>query len=226
MSSLRENSYYHIYNRGIQSEYLFLKAKHYRHFLNWYWFYLYPVAETFAYVLMKNHFHFLIKIRSKKDQVRLFKKYQRIHEKFPNHWIPYGIKFGKFKYLHPSRQFAHLFNRYTKNFNNWNKREGKLFDSPFKRIRIDNNFYLTNLICYIHRNPLHHGLTEKYNSYPYSSYNIILSEQTTLLQRRQVLSHFGGKSNFLKAHRKMSVKIFDKYSLESPNLSASDNRRT
>lgn len=226
MNSLRENNYYHIYNRGIQSENLFLKDCHYEHFLDWYWYYIYPVAETYAYALMKNHIHFLVKIRCSNDQKFIFQKFLKIQKKNSNSWIPYGVKFKTYKYLHPSRQFSHLFNRYAKNFNRWTDRKGKLFDNPFKRVLIDNKSYFTNLICYIHRNPIHHGVTKNYGAYPYSSFHLFLNEQTTLLQRQKVLIHFGGKDNFLKAHRNMKVKISNKYSLEAPNLPASDDRRT
>lgn len=50
--------YYHIYNRGNNGEDIFLEARNYDYFLNLYQKYISPIAETFAYCLLKNHFRF------------------------------------------------------------------------------------------------------------------------------------------------------------------------
>jgi putative transposase len=56
--------YFHIYNRGINGQNLFLEPANYEHFLRLFEKYVDPVGETFAWCLMPNHFHFLIRIRS------------------------------------------------------------------------------------------------------------------------------------------------------------------
>jgi REP element-mobilizing transposase RayT len=61
---LQPGAYYHIYNRGVNREPLFREPRNYTHFLNLYGRYIEPVAETFAYCLMNNHFHFLLRVRS------------------------------------------------------------------------------------------------------------------------------------------------------------------
>jgi REP element-mobilizing transposase RayT len=80
---LEYDSYFHIYNRGINGEDLFLETSNYEHFLNLYSKYIDPIAETYAWCLMKNHFHFLVRIRSeneiefmkaKEDDDRVFPK--------------------------------------------------------------------------------------------------------------------------------------------------------
>ena len=55
--------YYHIYNCGINGEDLFRNTDDYERFLRLYEKYIEPVAETFAWVLMKNHFHLMVKIK-------------------------------------------------------------------------------------------------------------------------------------------------------------------
>ena len=60
---LEAEQYYHIYNRGNNGETLFREERNYRYFLNLYAKYIEPVAETFAYCLLKNHFHFLVHVK-------------------------------------------------------------------------------------------------------------------------------------------------------------------
>jgi REP element-mobilizing transposase RayT len=61
---LTPNNYYHVYNRGINSCNIFNEEKDYLHFLKLYEKYVHPIADTLAWVLMKNHLHFLIRIKS------------------------------------------------------------------------------------------------------------------------------------------------------------------
>lgn len=61
---LEEGGYYHIYNRANGKDNLFRQAQDYRHFLRLYQKYILPVADTFAWVLMPNHFHLLVRIKT------------------------------------------------------------------------------------------------------------------------------------------------------------------
>ncbi|MEJ2736429.1 MAG: hypothetical protein P8189_23160, partial [Anaerolineae bacterium] len=74
-----------------------------------------------------------------------------------------------------SRQFNNLFIAYAKAFNKAYRRTGGLFESPFKRKRVDNDRYFTYLVVYIHRNPEKHGLVDDFRHWPHSSYEAILS---------------------------------------------------
>jgi putative transposase len=60
---LVEEQFYHIYKRGNAGEPLFRERRNYPYFLKLYAQYLEPVAETFAYCLLNNHFHPLVRIR-------------------------------------------------------------------------------------------------------------------------------------------------------------------
>jgi len=59
---LQTGKYYHIYNRGINSCDLFRENENYEYFMALYDKYISPVANTYAWVLMKNHFHLLVEI--------------------------------------------------------------------------------------------------------------------------------------------------------------------
>ena len=60
---LEFGQYYHIYNRGINGCDLFTSEENYQYFLNLYEKHIDPIAETFAWVLMPNHFHILIRLK-------------------------------------------------------------------------------------------------------------------------------------------------------------------
>ncbi len=69
------NQFYHIYNRGNNGEKIFYIEENYMYFLRRYDHYISNYADTYAYCLLPNHFHFLIKIIDKNklvDQLRLF----------------------------------------------------------------------------------------------------------------------------------------------------------
>ena len=59
--------YYHVYNRGNNGETLFCEERNYPYFLKLYAQHIEPVAEAYAYCLMPNHFHFLVRIKDKDE---------------------------------------------------------------------------------------------------------------------------------------------------------------
>ena len=61
---IEADCFYHIYNRGINGENIFKSDRNYFFFLNKVSQFLIPVCDIYAYCLMSNHFHFLVKIKS------------------------------------------------------------------------------------------------------------------------------------------------------------------
>jgi hypothetical protein len=106
-----------------------------------------------------------------------------------------------------------LFNSYAQWFNNSINRTGGLFQSPFKRKRITTQEYLKRVIYYIHRNPLHHGLTENPADYKYSSYQYFIEPGNSFIKRDFVLELFDGPNHFADFHKKKfrfdSTEYFD-----------------
>jgi REP element-mobilizing transposase RayT len=172
---LKNGLYYHIYNRGINSDILFKENSNYEHFLLLYDTHINPIAETYAWCLMKNHFHFLVRIKEVEELVAE-------------------------KKILPSQSFSNLFNAYTKAFNKSYKRHGALFERPFRRKQINFDPYLQNVIAYIHNNPVHHNICEHPIQYPWSSYITCLSDKPTKLQRKEVISIFNNIENFKLVH--------------------------
>ena len=173
---LKQGTYYHIYNRGINSDILFKEQANYEHFLKLYDLHIDPIAETYAWCLMKNHFHFLVRIKDD-EEMDLENK------------------------IAPSQSFSNLFNAYTKGYNKCYNRHGPLFERPFRRKQIDFDKYLQNTIVYIHNNPVRHKICEHPLEYTWSSYITCLSNQPTKLKRKEVIEIFDDMDNFEYVHQ-------------------------
>jgi putative transposase len=59
-ASLVCNEYYHIFNRAVGNEKIFIIEENYRYFLQLFEKYIVPLADTLCYCLLPNHFHFFI----------------------------------------------------------------------------------------------------------------------------------------------------------------------
>ena len=66
---LYKDKLYHIYNRGNGKEKLFYNKENYNYFLRQYEKFIYNSVDTFAYCLLSNLFHFLIRIKSDAPEV-------------------------------------------------------------------------------------------------------------------------------------------------------------
>src|SRR6185436_14590332 len=60
-------TFYHIYNRGNNHENVFIQERNYAYFMELWWKHTFQIAETFAYCLLKNHFHATVYIKNKED---------------------------------------------------------------------------------------------------------------------------------------------------------------
>ncbi|MES2447801.1 MAG: transposase [Bacteroidota bacterium] len=149
---LENECFYHVYNRGNNGELIFKEHDNYNYFLKLLARYILHVADVYAYNLLNNHFHLLVKIKD-------------------------------FENIKAEQAFSNLFNAYVKAFNKKYNRTGKLFEERFKRKKISDDFYLTEIIYYIHLNAQKHKLISDFRDYQYCSYKSILSLQKTRQQR-------------------------------------------
>ena len=137
IQAIEEGCLYHIFNRGNNSEKIFFEEENYRYFLKLLKKYIVPVADIYAYCLLQNHFHFLVRIKEKKE-----------------------IDFQKLKYstvdkpieVSASRQFSHFLNAYSQAINKKFGRTGSLFEKRFERKEITDENYLRQVILYINNN--------------------------------------------------------------------------
>lgn len=188
LEPLTYGKFYHIYNRGIDGCNLFREKENYEYFLNLYDKHISAIADTFAWVLMPNHFHLLVRIKGEAEFSNL--------TGFGN---LSGLKSGS-KSTKPHQYFSNLFNAYTKGLNKTYGRHGNLFERPFKRKEIIDIEYFKTVVVYIHNNPVHHKFTEYAMDYPWSSYLTCISAKPTHLQREEVIGWFDSEANFKMAH--------------------------
>jgi len=180
------DKFYHIYNRCIDKKALFKNEDNYYFFLKRYNDYLFPVVQTYAYCLLGNHFHLLIRIRSELE-LNSFKNEA-------------GIKLSWSAHDMVSHQFRKFFQSYSMAFNKQQGRIGTLFQTPFKRALVTNEKYLKRLVYYIHMNPLQHGLVDDFRLWKWSSYRAIAMHAPNTLESQEILRWFGGAIEFEKFH--------------------------
>ena len=188
---LLPEKYYHIYNHANGSDNLFLTSENYRYFLQRFASFINPIADTYAYCLMPNHIHFLIRIKSEADLQSAYQRKKNTNDLIPTNDISNFI----------SREFASLFSSYSQAFNIQNGRKGSLFMPNFKRKLVETEEYFTQLVYYIHANPVHHGFVKDLSAWNYSSYHAFLSRKQTNLQRDEVLNWFGNIDSFKAFHK-------------------------
>jgi REP element-mobilizing transposase RayT len=171
---------YHIYSRGNNRENVFFEERNYPYFLRLYGEHIQPIAETYAYCLMRNHFHLLIRVRDQ-EEVAAIQGQSAANRK-------------------PSQCYSNLLNAYTRSVNQSHGRTGSLFERPFGRKLVTADSYLSWLVIYIHCNPQKHRFVADFREWPYSSYHSLLAAKPTRLRREEVLAWFGGVAGFVALH--------------------------
>jgi len=190
-----ENSYYHIFNRGVEKRDIFLGEEDYLTFIYYLSAYLLPLekvlekypdlpmrltgkslaeeVEILAYCLMPNHFHLLLKQRTKDGISKLLKQ---------------------------------LTNAYTLYFNQKNNRVGALMQGPFRAAEIEEDNLFIHLVRYIHLNPSFAEATEgrpatDLANYKWSSYPDYLGQSAELpSSKSKILSYFPSVGAFKGFH--------------------------
>jgi len=165
-----DNSFYHIYNRGVNKQEIFVDSYDYYYFLHLLKRYLDPTfkkryidpvtgedrfvegasfmgdVKLVAFALMPNHYHILLHNISKYGMEKLLRR---------------------------------VGTSYSLYFNNKYDRVGGLFQGVYKAVMITNQEHLLHLSCYIHLNPTE--LSERYAKnlmdYDYSSYKYFIGER-------------------------------------------------
>lgn len=140
---IKPGAIYHIYSRGNLKMPLFrcrddynrflIKLSEYKKLVN---------IQIFAYCLMPNHFHLLIREPLNKGTSNL-----AFISCFMNRTLTSYSKYFCLKYHH----------------------SGHVFQGRFHDKAVDNIEYLKVLVYYIHNNPVRHGLVSYQSDWPYSS---------------------------------------------------------
>lgn len=212
MEKLQPNCSYHIFNHANGFENIFIEDENYRFYLDKYQQYILPIAETYAYCLLPNHFHLVVRIRRREVLEEVFRNFKSTNfSKVPN--------FGKVENSGKveitdniieqfiSKQFANLFSCYTQSFNKVNKRRGSLFLKNFRREPIENKAYFLNAVIYTHRNPVHHAFCDRYTDWSYTSFCEIKERNSQMIEVEKLLRMFGGRDSFIDLHEQSANKF-------------------
>lgn len=192
------SNFYHVYNRTVDNDKLFATSGNYSYFLKKFDEYLSDYVETYAYCLLGNHFHWLIRIMPE-DIIR--EKIENFELENPSKILgKKGVSSEKTVHEIVSHQFKKFFQSYAMSFNKQQNRYGTLLQTPFKRALVDDEVYFTNLIYYIHANPQKHGICTDFRSYEWSSYQRFFMDRLTKLRKKEVLDWFGGTEAYCQFH--------------------------
>ena len=181
LTPLLPNCVYHICTHAITHNNFFTETGNYLFFLEKYEKFISPIADTYAYCLMPNHFHLVIKMKTEDALMAYF------DNKTAEVSIPHLLSY----------QFSHFFNAYTKSFNKLYGRRGSLFERSFKRYLVTDRTYFKTVILYTLANPVRHGFTHDFKDWSFSAYwTLVFDEQPTFLKRDIVFNVFNGKDKF------------------------------
>ncbi|MDP4031190.1 MAG: transposase [Patescibacteria group bacterium] len=175
------DSYYHVYNRGVAKQDIFLDEQDYKTFLSYLKLYLTPVnlqgqslkippsrqlknysqeLKLLAYCLMPNHFHLFV--------------FQKEDDSMADFLRSLGTKYSMY-------------------FNKKFKRVGHVFQGRYKAVMITNENQFIYLSKYIHRNPLPLPAIARtvLAGYKYSSYQNYLGKfYQSWVNKEKILSYF------------------------------------
>jgi len=189
-----EGQFYHIYNKVVSGTNLFNDKNDYWNFMKRYSKYFSPYFKTYAYCLIPNHFHLLVKVR-KEEGIRMSVLNENTNA--ARNYLNGTKDFNSFI----ENQFSRCFSGITIIYNNKYNREGPLFKQGVKRVALNAYRTFDQQMHYIHLNPVHHNLVDQINKWKHSSYNTYISINKTQLPREEVLIHFGGKEKFIDFHQ-------------------------
>lgn len=199
-AKLETNRCYHIYNRAVGKENLFVSPRNYGFFIERWKKYIAPFFSTYAFCLMPNHFHFLAKAKSMTPKIKT--QIEALKTNKGRAFLEAEISENDFY----TSLFKAMFNSYSLAFNKEQKRRGSLFQAKFKRTLIRDEEHFKYMLQYIHNNPIHHGFRSKMDEWEYSSYLIYLFEVESWLAQEPALKAFGSLEEFKKSHQKFRIK--------------------
>jgi putative transposase len=188
---------YHLFTCAVGREKLFISKENYIFFLRKLKAHTAAICCLFCYSLLPNHFHLFVRIHSEEMIIRYFEQVKKVKYDSSKHDLSDFIM----------ERFSNLLNSYTKAINKRYLRKGALFIDYLKRSRVNGDEHFTSIVWYIHKNAVHHKITNTIGDWEHDSYNSILSQAPTSLMREEVLAWFGGLDGFIRFHEQ---KIYPK----------------
>ena len=169
---------YHVYNRTVDRKPMFTSDENYAFFIRQFDKYLSDYIKIYAYNLLGNHFHFMIKVNNITNDLTdltTFQKLSNLKQKTTHDIV--------------SHQFKKFFQSYAMAFNKQQNRIGTLFQTPFKRVKVEDENYLQELTCYINTNAQKHKLVNDYREWKWSSYQCTISSKKNKLVKDELIAY-------------------------------------
>ena len=186
---LVNNEIYHVINRGISSQPVFLDQKDYSRGLKTIFYYQsQPRPLRYSFFLRLSNQRRLQLLKRLKSE-RKFLVEIIAFCLMPNHL---HLLLKQVKDNGISNFMSNLANSYTRYFNTAQKRIGPLFQGKFKAIRVETDEQLIHLSRYIHLNPYSSSLVKTFDgleSYPYSSFPEYLNLTKTNRCNKDIILH-------------------------------------
>lgn len=173
-------NFYHIYNWGINEQEVFFSRENYCYFLRNFHKHLDEIASLYAYCLLPNQYHFLLRIKEVKR-------------------LPQAYQVGG-KVL--NQAFDHAFHIYAELINKQENRLGPLFQPNFHISALQNREKLRQTVYHIHTHPRQKGLHADFRTYSFSSYQKFIQGAELSFRNREVFEWFGTKEGFIDFHER------------------------
>jgi putative transposase len=200
LAPLEPGKIYHIFNRTNNQERLFRSDIDRYLFLIKYAKYVQPFVQSYAYCLMENHFHFLIRVNNYEKILEVVRNKRLEDLTMKEKLLLQNPKIDLSEIHFIEWQFLRMFTSYSMGFNKSYQRRGNLFYKPFKRVEVRSEAQFMQTLMYIHLNPLKHRIVEDPLNYKWSSFNNILLKPKGSSETAYIMELFEGCDNFLKLH--------------------------
>ena len=187
---LQPGGMYHLLNRAPGDEKLFIEERNYFYFLLKYSQHISPIAQTLAWCLLPNHYHFLVRFKP----VEIIKEHFERKKKKP---LTDEDNLSDFL----MQQFSNWQNGYAKAVNKTYTRKGSLFMDYLRRVKIESDEQMGKTLFYVHKNPVHHGFTKQIGDWPWTSYKEYVTGRFMWVDSREIAEWFGSMENFVKFHQ-------------------------
>lgn len=209
-----ENSYYHLYNRGVEKRTIFLDDQDYAVFLSYLKDYLIPrdedelrkkLADTNLTYKEKDKILKLLRLNNFADEITLLS-----YCLMPNHFH-FFIKQKKSESI--DKFMNSICTRYTMYFNRKYKRVGSLYQGVYKAVRVINDGQFIYLTKYIHKQAI--ALKGKTLEKQPSSYLEYLGKRNmNWVKPEEVLSYFS-KTNLAQSYQSFVEETEDMGNIEN-----------
>ena len=201
------NCFYHIVCKSIDGLPLFNEPKDYAVFLERFKKFNRGFMDVWAYCLMLNHAHYIVKVKS-----------AAAIESYVSQLLPQEKTKAMVSFLADTnnelltdavieRQMNSFLVSYANYVNNKYHRKGGIFQKPFKRIQVSGDSHLQQAIVYVHANAQKHGIVNDFKEYGYSSYNEAINNYT---DSESMIDFFGGEEKYIQVHKEQVAYFYSK----------------